>query len=250
MSNTSHIKYLRRSGQILASALQLSLSMIESGCVVIDIEKEVVKFLSAHKAQPSFYGLDGYKFATCVSVNEQVVHSEPTLRVLQNGDIVTVDIGVRYKGWCTDAARTVTVGGGTPVTSVFITTANKALDEGIWQCYVGNSIGDISYAIQRIVETRGFKSPVELGGHGIGRKPHSKPFIPNYGRRGTGVVIKEGMCLAIEPIVMKTSNKLLFGSTAIYSADGGISAHAEDTVYIAKGGPIILTRETLQGDII
>lgn len=244
------LSYMFHSGSILASALELGISMIEEGTAVSDIDKEVEKFIRSNNAEPSFIGLDDYKHASCISVNNEIVHAVPSKRVLQKKDIVTLDVGVRYKNLCTDAARTVTVGVATGISKILIETVSKALDAGISEAVVGNNIGDISYSIQRVVEYAGFVSPLELGGHGIGTKPHMRPFLPNYGVRGSGPQLHVGQCIAIEPIVLAGKREVVFTNNAVYSADGALSSHREDTIYISDDNPIILTRMTLKGDYI
>lgn len=254
MPNKGKLLKAKESGKILASALYLSKTLISSNITPSQIDREIDKFIRSKKAVPSFFGFEGFPNSSCISVNDQVVHGVPSSRPLEEGDLITIDIGVKYNGFCTDAARTYVVGKHKDTTSKnLIKTAKKALDESIKVSKDQNRVGDISYTIQREVEMAGYRSPLELGGHGIGRNPHQEPFIPNAGPRAHGPVLKSGMVIAIEPIVMETGTDLLIDRNdgfTIYSKDGGLSAHMEDTVMVADKSPIILTRETLSGGII
>lgn len=248
--NFSHITH---SGQILASALSLSKKLAGPGVTPAEIDKKIQSFICKQGASPSFLGLDGYGYATCISVNSQVVHSVPTSRPLKTGDMVTVDIGVSYKEHCTDAARTFVIGKPTKEQALLISTANEALNAGIAAAITNNHLSDISYAIQRKVELNGFRSPLDFGGHGIGLKPHLDPYISNTGIKGKGEKLIEGQGLAIEPIVMAGSIEVFIDETdgcTCYSDDGSLSAHVEDTIIVSDLVPFILTRETLKGKVI
>lgn len=254
MSYKGKLFKAKESGKILASALYLSKTLISLNITPLQIDREIDKFIRSKKAVPSFFGFEGFPNSSCISVNDQVVHGVPSSKPLEEGDIITIDIGVRYNGFCTDAARTHVVGKHKSTTSKnLIKVAKNALDKSIKVSIDQNRVGDISYAIQREVEMAGYRSPLELGGHGIGRNPHQEPFIPNAGPKARGPVLKSGMAIAIEPIVMEAETDLLIDGDdgfTIYSKDGGLSAHMEDTVMIVDNRPIILTRETLSGGII
>jgi len=248
-----NLKLISHSGKILASALLLSKKLALPGITPAEIDLKINSFIRSHGATPSFLGLDGYMYSTCISINNQVVHAVPTNSPLEYGDMVTIDIGVMFKGHCTDAARTFVVGKPTKEQQKLIKTANLALDDGIKAAIVGNRVGDISYAIQRCVELNGLRSPLEFGGHGIGFKPHENPFISNTGMKGKGMKLIEGIGLAIEPIVMSGSIGVFIDEVdgcTCYSDDGSLSAHVEDTIIVSYSIPFILTRETLSGGIV
>jgi len=193
--------------------------------------------------------LDGFPHASCISVNEQIVHGVPTERILNDGDIITVDIGVSYKGHHTDAARTFPVGDISSNRDSIIRASYRALDIGISNALPNNRVGDISYSIQKEIMLSGYETVLEYGGHGIGLSPHSNPFIPNYGTRGKGGKLVDGQCVAIEPILIKGSNKVeedKVDGWTVFSPGGFISSHVEDTIIIADP-PVVLTRRTLKG---
>lgn len=241
------------SGKILASALQLSKKIVQPNITSLEIDSQIEGFIASKGAEPSFKGLDGYAYSTCISINSQVVHGVPNNIKLELNDVVTVDIGVSYNSHCTDAARTFVVGNNPhPKVLSLIQTAYTALNMGISQARIGNRVGDISFAIQKQIYKGNYQTSLIYGGHGIGLRPHMDPFIPNYGRKNTGSNLIPGACLAIEPIVIDGPNDLLeseIDGWTVYSPHDCLSAHVEDTVIVAHT-PIILTRETLDGKII
>jgi methionyl aminopeptidase len=183
------------------------------------------------------------------------VHGIPDNTSIKEGDLVTVDIGVMYNSCCTDAARTFFVGDTTLMSdsvSKMLSTCNTALDAGISKAVTGNCVGDISYSIQKEIEFNGLRSPYQLGGHGLSSVPHEEPFIPNYGLYGTGDLLCKGQKLAIEPIVVYSPEKVTLSDDGWlwYCSDYSLSAHKEDTVVVWDGAPIVLTRETFEGDLI
>ena len=240
-----------KSGQILASALYLSKKLIQPGITTKELNSSIEKFILSKKAIPSFKGLNGYPYSTCISINEQVVHGTPSNKKIKSGDIITVDIGVSYNNHCTDAARTFTVGETNNKILHMIKTAHLALNSGILKALPDNRVGDISYSIQSHIFNGRYKTTLEYGGHGIGLVPHTNPFIPNYGQKNTGPKIKRGKCLAIEPILISGSNEVSIDKDGwtIYSPHRCLSVHVEDTIIVADS-PIILTRRTLDGDTI
>jgi methionyl aminopeptidase len=245
---------LIHSGKILASALDLSKRLISEKITPLEIDLEVHKFIVEQKAVPSFLGLGGFPYSICISINDQVVHGIPVDRYLKQGDLVTVDVGVSFDGHCTDAARTFVVGKTkNKIKNNLIVAANEALDAGIQKAVAGNKVGDISYAIQKCIESSGFRSPLCIGGHGIGMSAHLDPFIPNTGMPGRGIELLEGLCLAIEPVVMAGSIDIFVSKQdnfTMYSKDGCLSSHVEDTIIVTSRAPLILTRETLNGGLI
>jgi len=247
-------EYMIHSGKILATAMELAKSLLISGNTTKQIDSAIHSLILDYKAIPAFIGIGGYPCASCIAVNSQVVHAVPSDIPLKNGDIVTIDIGVNYKKHFTDAARTYIIGQNTNTDNIeLVNTAYEALNAGIKSAIKGNRISDISYEIQCVVEDAGFRSPLEFGGHGIGKKPHLEPFIPNSGSKGRGQILKNGLYLAIEPIVMAGSIEVFININdgfTCYSMDGCLSSHVEDTILISDFSPIILTRKTISGSYV
>lgn len=242
-----NLDYMRTSGRILAEALNtVCYGLICPGMSAVRVSELMEEIITSYnEAAPAFLGYNGFPAAACVSVNEEAVHGVPKdSRVLKEGDIVSVDCGVIYKGHYTDACRTVPVGRVPDDTYNLLKTTEEAMNKGIAEMLVGNRIGDISYAIQRYVERRGFKVHLDFTGHGIGHKLHQLPCVPNYGPPGRGDIIVEGMCLAIEPVVFDgdTSSKTLDGGWTVVSNNGNLSAHFEETIIATANGPEIITR--------
>lgn len=251
IKKTLSFDYLLHSGKILASALHLSKSLLELGNTPYNINAEIDLFIRNQGATPSFIGLDGFKYASCISVNEVVIHGVPKKIPLKNGDKVTVDIGVSFKNHCTDAARTFFIGRPKKDTNKIISSSYSALNSGINKAIPGNRVGDISYSIQKEIVLSGFFTPLGYGGHGIGSKPHMDPFIPNYGMKSKGNVLIEGMCLAIEPILLEQNVELKQHKDkfSLVIENNIMSSHVEDTI-IVHNSPVILTRTTLHGENI
>jgi len=239
---------LIKSGQILASCLNISRQMLKSGFTSLQINDEMEKFMLSNQSVPSFKGLHNYPFASCISFNEQIVHALPCDRKMEKGDIVTVDVGVSFQGNCTDAARTYLFGGNKKQIDL-VSTAYEALQSGISSCIENNTVGDISYSIQRVIELNKYRTPIELGGHGVGLEPHTDPFIPNYGVPKTGIKLVYGMVLAIEPIVMEKGNSIVLDTDgfSIRSKNNCMSAHVEDTIIVTNSLPRVLTSMSLDG---
>jgi methionyl aminopeptidase len=254
ISATLNLNSIIHSGKILASALNLSKNLITVGISPLEIDTEIEKSIKRNGGVPSFLGYNGFPNSSCISINEQIVHGVPSTEPLQEGDLVTIDIGVSYENHCTDAARTFYIGSCIDERKKsLLSTVERALNNGILFSVSGNHVGDISYAIQKVIEINGYKTPLEIGGHGVGTVPHQPPFIPNYGVKGSGMELVYGMCLAIEPIVIDGSNKLALDSAngwSIYSPDGCLSVHIEDTIVVTDKEPLILTRNTLEGGVV
>lgn len=196
--------------------------------------------------RPSFNheGQGGYPASVCVSVNEEVVHGIPGDRILKEGDIVSLDMGILYKGYFTDAALTVGVGKISPVAEKLIAVTKKSLNLAIKETKIGNRLGDIGWAVQSYVEKNGFSVVRDLVGHGVGKFIHEDPEIPNYGKKGTGLEIEEGMILAFEPMVNAGGYKVktLADGWTFATCDKSLSAHFEHTVAVAKNGAEVLTK--------
>lgn len=245
LKNADEIRAIERAGRILA-ALHIELEpRVVPGATTAELDRVAEDFIRSHDgAEPAFKGLYGFPASLCTSVNEEVVHGIPSeRRRLNEGDIVSVDAGVRLDGWYADAARTFPVGDVDERTATLLQVTRDALAAGIEQARAGNRIGDIGHAIQEIAEAAGFGVVRDLVGHGIGRGPHEEPQVPNYGRPGRGLRLQPGLVLAIEPMVNagQVGVRTLADRWTVVSADGSRSAHFEQTVAITEAGPLILT---------
>ncbi len=245
------IQVMREGGKILAKILEELGAAAKPGVKTIELdrlaESLVFKYgvVAAFKNyRPSFNSDEGgYPASVCVSVNEEVVHGIPGERILKEGDIVSLDMGVLYKGYYTDAAITVPVGQISPSAQKLIDTTKKALEIGINEAKPGKHLGDIGAAIQKYAEANGFSVVRDLVGHGVGRLIHEEPEIPNYGKPGKGLEIKEGMTLALEPMINigDWRVEILADSWTFVTRDRKLSAHFEHTIAITKKGPEVLT---------
>jgi len=196
------------------------------------------------KISSSFWGYRGFPGFVCISVNDEVVHGIPSSsRVLEEGDIVGLDFGLIYRGFHTDAAITVPVGKISKEAQKLLQTTKESLELGIEEVLIGNTVGDIGYVIQKYVEKKGFGVVKELVGHGVGRKLHEEPYVPNYGRKGEGEVLKEGMVIAIEPMITagKPAVDIASDNWTYKTKDHSLAAHFEHTVAVTKEGPKVLT---------
>lgn len=247
LKSDREIGLIRQGGRILAEVLQKLVERIRPGLNTAEIDRFVREEFDRRGVYPSFLGYRGFPAAVCVSVNEEIVHGIPGRRVLEEGDIVSIDLGVIYKGYQADAAVTVGVGRISPEAERLIRTTEEALLAGIRAAKAGARLGDISWAIQSYAESRGYSVVREYVGHGIGREMHEEPPVPNYGRPGTGIVLRKGMVLAIEPmlVVGDWRTRVLADGWTVVTADGTLAAHAEHTIAITNGEAEILT--TLDG---
>jgi methionyl aminopeptidase len=237
------IRMLRKSGEILSKIMQKLKTEIKPGMRTKDIDRMAEELISAQSALPAFKNYQGFPSNICISVNEEVIHGIPGERVIEEGDIVSLDVGINFQGYYSDAALTLAVGRIDAHKRKLIDTTKKALYLGIEQARENNHLYDISYAIQRCAESKGFSVVRQFVGHGIGVKMHEEPEIPNFGRPHQGPRLLAGMVLAIEPMVNMGSwevDVLDNGWTAV-TRDGLPSAHFEHTVAITKEGPLILT---------
>jgi methionyl aminopeptidase len=248
----SEISIMREGGKILVEILEQLAVAVQPGISTFDLEKLARKFVSFYKVKPSFLGYQDFPAALCTSVNDEVVHGVPSVtRILKKDDIISLDMGVLYRGFNVDSALTVPVLGGlareqwakdNPELNKLIETTKAALNAGIEQAKVGNRLGKISNAIQGVVEKEGFSVIREMVGHGVGRELHEEPQIPNYGQSGEGPVLEEGMVLAIEPMVSAGDWHLAQDGLTYKTKDGSPAAHFEHTVAVTKNGPLVLTR--------
>lgn len=249
LKNKKDVAALRVSGRILAETLQLLAKECKVGVSLEYLDGLARAYIKQKGAKPAFLGYkptwadEAYPAAICTSLNEQIVHGIPSECAVREGDVVKLDLGVDYKGYFTDAAVTVAVGKVPARATRLIAATKKALMAGIRAARPGKRLGDVGYAVQRAVEGAGFRVVDGLTGHGVGFAPHEEPEVLNYGEKGTGVVIKPGLVIAIEPMVSAGTPKIRENPDGSFStADGSIAAHFEHTVYIGEGGPEILTK--------
>ncbi len=233
-------------GRILALAHAHLRTQVRPGISTGALDVIAEEFIRSHDgAVPAFKGLYGFPGAICISVNEEIVHGIPSpKRVLAEGDIVKLDVGVQYQGMFTDAAITVPVGKIEPTTLRLIDVTERALDSGIAQATVGNYVGDIGHAVQAVVERAGFSVVRELVGHGVGHLPHEDPQVPNHGKPRRGTRLQAGLTIAIEPMVNVGGpvTRTLGDKWTVVTLDGTLSCHVEHTVAVTEDGPRVLTR--------
>lgn len=245
LKNANEIAAMREANRLVALALDEMVAAVQPGAATMHFEEIARDFCSRHKVQPSFLGYLDFPFALCCSVNQEVVHGFPSAnRILKEGDIVSFDFGVIFDGFHGDSARTAGVGMVTPKTQQLLDVTRQSLYEGIAVALLGNDLNDIGIAVQKYVEAHGFSVIRRFVGHGIGRKLHEKPEIPNYRVPGLPELpLQEGMVLAIEPMVATGSYEVDIlddGWTAVMR-DGGLSAHFEHTIAVTANGPEILS---------
>jgi methionyl aminopeptidase len=237
------VALMRQAGKIVATVLAMLAEKIEPGLKTKELDIIAEKEIKRLGGIPSFKGYRGYPASLCVSINDEIVHGIPGERVLKEGDIVSLDLGAIYRGYQGDAARTMGVNGVSIPAAALMQATENALLAGIEMARPENRLGDISAAIQRYAESRGFSVVREYTGHGIGRQMHEEPLIPNFGSPGTGPVLKRGMTLAIEPMLNAGDWRTRLGANGwtVSTADGQLSAHFENTIVITDGEAEILT---------
>jgi len=244
--SAAEIEKMRRSGRVVRQVLDHVGKLVAPGATTMDLERAAVEKMKELGAKPAFKGYYDYPCVLCTSINEEIVHGIPSdRRTLKAGDIVSIDCGVVVDGYYGDAAVTVPVNGAlTPELHKLLEVTEASLYKGIEQARVGNSIGDVGAAVQEYVEANGFSVVREFVGHGIGTKLHEEPQVPNFGRRGHGARLREGMVLAIEPMVNsgKPETRVLDDKWTAVTADGSYSAHFEHCVAVTRNGPVILTQ--------
>jgi methionyl aminopeptidase len=237
------IEKMTRAGLVLAATHDLIESSIRPGVSTAELDKLAERFIRSQGATPTFKGYRGFPGSICASPNAMIVHGIPGPYRLKAADVISIDVGVTLDGWVADAARTFAVEDvGLPARTLLKVT-EQSLHAGVAQCRDGNRMGDVSSAIQQLVEGAGFSVVRSLVGHGVGRSMHEDPQVPNYGKPGRGTLLEEGMVLAIEPMTTAGRPGVRMGADgwAIYSQDGSAAAHFEFTVAITASGPLILT---------
>ena len=252
---------MKEGGAILSNILEELTKAVKPGITTQELDKLATELVfkfgartasagSSGELKSSFLNYNGYPAVLCVSVNDEIVHGVPSDRRLNKGDVLKLDMGVLWKGFHTDSAVTVLVGGGlafdknTLLKKKLIKVTRESLEKGIKEAKIGNTLGDVGFTIQKYVEKEGFNVVRDLIGHGIGRELHEGPPVPNYGKSGEGEKIVEGMVIAIEPMVVTGDWKTKEGldGFVFQTKDGGLAAHFEHTVAIVEKGPLVLTR--------
>lgn len=238
------INYMREAGKVVAGALEVLGKNVRPGITTGELDRIAEEYILAQGARPAFKGLYGFPATICASINEQVVHGIPGLRKLQNGDIISIDVGAEINGFFGDSAVTFIVGDVDEKTKRLLQVTEQALCEGIKKAVAGNRLSDISHAIQKYVESHGFSVVRDFVGHGIGRNMHEEPQVPNFGRPGRGPRLQVGMTLAIEPMVNMGTYEVITlpDNWTVVTRDKLKSAHFEHTIAITDSGPEILTR--------
>ena len=240
----AEIVLMKKAGEMTRDALNYAETLIKPGISTLYLDKCVEKFIIDRGGIPSFLNYEGYPNSICASVNEMVVHGIPSDDiVLKEGDIISIDVGVIYKGYNGDAARTFPVGKISPQKQRLIDVTKQCFFEGIKQIKVGERLGRLSHAIQKYAEKNGYSVVRELVGHGIGRRMHEPPNVPNYGRETDGPIVTKNACIAVEPMINmgKKEIGMLSDGWGIVTRDGMPSAHYENTILITESGVEILT---------
>ena len=240
------IEEYKQAGSLSKAALRLAGSLVRPGISTREIDQAVEGFIRLHGGMPAFKGYGGFPGTVCASINEEIVHGIPSpVRFLNEGDIITFDTGATVNGWVGDNAWTFYVGEVSTEVKGLCEVTRDCLKAGIAQAVPGNHLGDIGYAVQHLAESHGYGVVREYVGHGVGRSMHEDPNVPNYGKRGRGVKLQEGMIIAIEPMITLGTykNHVLGNGWTVVTNDGLQSAHYENTIAITKDGPVILTQD-------
>ena len=243
LRTNEEIALLKENALLVSKTLAEVGKKIQPGVTTLELDKLAETFIRDHGAEPAFLGYEGFPNALCISVNDVVVHGIPSSYRLQEGDIVSIDCGTRYKGYYGDSAYTFAVGEISPSARQLLKVTKEALYKGIEQALAGNRVGDISSAVQGHAEQFGYSVVRDMVGHGIGRKMHEAPEVPNFGRRGHGKTLKEGMVICIEPMINEGTKKVYLDKDrwTLHTEDNKLSAHFELTVCIRKGKPEVLS---------
>lgn len=244
IKSKSELELMKEAGRIVAGALEAVKKAIAPGVTTAELDEIARDYILSKGATPAFKGYQGYPANICASINDQVVHGIPGPIPLKEGDIVSIDIGAFYKGYCGDAARTYPVGKVSSEALELIKVTKEAFFRGLEFAREGYRVSDISHAIQSYVEQKGYSVVKALVGHGIGQEMHEEPQVPNFGPPGRGPRLREGMTLAIEPMVNQGTDQVRFldDGWTVVTQDGSLSAHYEHTIAITKDQPLILTQ--------
>jgi methionyl aminopeptidase len=241
--NRSEIETMAKAGSVVAGTLQLLERHAQAGVTTAELDELADEFIRSQGGRPTFKGYKGYPAATCLSANDMVVHGIPGPTALFDGDILSVDVGVTLNGFVADSAWTFPIGAISPEAQRLLDTCRAALFAGIEQAVVGNAISDISRAVQDVTESAGFSVIRSLVGHGVGRSMHEDPQVPNFVSQHRGPELREGMTIAIEPMITAGGPDVYLHSDgwSISTSDGSLAAHFEHTVAVTAEGPRILT---------
>lgn len=244
LKTPDEVNIMRRSGKIAASVLAELKKVAKEGMMTRDLDLLAEAIILKAGGKPSFKGFHGYPASVCVSVNDEVVHGIPGDRKLKNGDIVGLDIGVLLEGYHSDTAITIAIGEISDQAKKLINVTQQSLANGLAKIKAGAYLGDAQFAIGKTIESAGFSVIRDLTGHGVGRELQEAPAIPNYGQKGKGLKLEEGMCLAIEPMTAIGDFRVecLSDGWTIVTANGSLSAHFEHTIVVTKDGCEILTK--------
>ncbi len=245
IKNKNDLKIMRQAGLIVADTLERLADLVKPGINTASLDRFAENYLIDQGTKAAFKGYNGFPASVCVSINEEVVHGIPGKRRLKEGDIVGIDLGAILNGWYADAAITVPVGEVDPEIRRLLKVAEESLYKGINEARIGARLGMVSHAIQSHIEAAGFSVVRQYVGHGIGRNMHEDPPVPNYGRPDRGLVLVEGMTIAIEPMVNAGGYEVSVkpDNWTVVTRDGSYSAHFEHTIAITSDGPEILTRK-------
>lgn len=245
LKTTKDLEAMAKSGLIVAKALEAAEEAVKPGMTTAQLNRIVEKVIVGEGAKPSFKGYRGFPACCCISPNNVVVHGIPSdKKVLQEGDIVSIDVGAFFEGFHGDAARTLAVGKISDEAKRLIEVTRECFFEGMKMAVDGNRVGDIGFAVQSHAEKNGYSVVRELVGHGVGRDLHEAPDVPNFGTQGRGVRLTKGMVIAIEPMINIGAKEVSFSKAdgwTVTTKDGSLSAHYENTVAITEAGPRILT---------
>ncbi len=245
LKSKHEIELMRRAGHIVGMVLAEMRNVVRPGITTKELDSIAERIIVKAGAKPAFKGYAGFPATICASINEEIVHGIPSKkRVLKEGDIISVDVGSIYKGWYGDAAITLPVGKISEEAERLLEVTKGSLEAAISQAVPGNHLGDVSAAVQQYVESHGYSVIREYTGHGIGRQLHEEPQVLNYGKPGTGVRLRPGMTIAIEPMVSAGSYKtrVLGDGWTVVTQDGSLTAHFEHTIAITDNGTEILTK--------
>jgi methionyl aminopeptidase len=243
LKSAREIEIMRRGGKITARALAMLLQTARAGMKTRDLDRAAEKYIRENGGIPTFKGYNGYAASICASVNEEVVHGVPGDRVLCEGDILSLDIGTTFEGYVSDTAASIIIGNASLETQRLLRVTQECLMLGIARMQQGNHLGDIGHAIQTHAESHGYGVVRSLVGHGVGKKMHEEPQVPNYGKAGQGLLLKPGLCLALEPMITEGHHEVrtLKDGWTVVTADGKQAAHFEHTIALTDEGPRILT---------
>ena len=245
LKSKRELELMREACQISAEALMVAGEAVKPGVSTKEIDKIAYDLIKKRGATPNFLGLYDFPATACISINNEVIHGIPKAdRIIQEGDIVSIDLGAEKNGYNGDNAATFVAGTCSPEAKRLIDTTRESLYKGIEQAVYGNRIGDIGHAIQSYCEERGYGVVRDFVGHGVGRKLHEDPSVPNFGHEGRGIRLLPGMTLAIEPMINQGTYRVkqLSDGWTIVTADGKLAAHFEHTIAITPDGPVIMTK--------